>query len=435
MRAILSPFAFLAVAIEAMLLLLRGLGDLRQNVEGTIALLLGISAFYLVSVFLAFKLTYPAPKAILYFIVACGILFRLTLWPIAPAFSDDVARYRWEGKLQAAGGNPYQVRPNDARWSQLRDSTFSDIVAKDFKAGYGPLSELFEAGWYQVLARAVSDPHRQVFWFKLPGALFDLAASGALLKLLAVRGLPAVRAIVYLWSPLPVFEFWCSGHNDSLVLLPLLIAVILAVRGRWILAFGCLGIAAAAKLWPVILVPLFVTYALRRRAGLLKLTAGLALFASIPIACFVPYRADIVENIRFMSGFLGGWRNNDLLFGLLLRITSQPDRVKYLTLSILAALILLIAAMRWPIERSVIFTIVALLGSLRTVTPGICCGFCPSWRSSLGRRCCFARCLCHSLMRSCWIGLRSESGTDPPISGGMSTFRYSRTGSRSSPLL
>lgn len=366
MRAILLPFTLLALVIEALWLVMRGLGgrgglDLGQNVEGTIALLLGISAFYLVSVFLAFKLTSPISRSILYFIVACGVLFRLTVWPIAPAFSDDVSRYRWEGKLQAAGGNPYQVRPNDSNWVHLRDSTFPDIVGKDFKAGYGPLSELIEAGWYQVVARTVSEPRRQVFWFKLPGAIVDLAVSGALLKLLAVRGLPTVRAIAYLWSPLPVFEFWCSGHNDSLMLLPLLIAIILAIRGRWILAYGCLGIAVAAKLWPIILLPLFITYSLRRRAGLLQLAAGLSVFAAIPIACFLPYRGNIVENLRFMSGFIGGWRNNDLLFGLLLRITSDPDRVKYLSFAILATLVLTIAWMRWPLERSVIFTIVALL--------------------------------------------------------------------------
>ena len=380
MRAILLPFALIALVLEAMWLVMHGLGgrsglELGHNVEGTIALLLGISAFYLVSVFLAFKLTGPIPRSALYFIVACGVLFRLTVWPIAPAFSDDVFRYRWEGKLQAAGGNPYQARPNDANWISLRDSTFPYIVGRDFKAAYGPLTELLEAGWYRVVARTVPEPLRQAFWFKLPGAMLELAVSGLLLKLLAVRGLPPIRAITYLWSPLPVFEFWCSGHNDSLMLLPLLMAVILAIRGRWILAYGCLGIAAAAKLWPVILIPLFITHSLRapsptirdplpsrdRKGAVLQLAAGLALFTAIPIACFLPYRGNIVENLRFMSGFVGGWRNNDLLFGLLLRITSDPDRVKYLSFAILATLVLAIAWMRWPIERSVILTIVALL--------------------------------------------------------------------------
>ena len=396
MRAKLVPLTLLALLVEAMFLWMRGLSDLRQHVEVTIALLLGISVFYLVSVFLAFKLTGPIPRPILYLIVACAVLFRLTVWPIAPAFSDDVFRYRWEGKLQAAGGNPYQVRPNDAAWSHLRDSTFPEIVGKDFKAGYGPLSELLEKGWYQVVARAVAEPRRQAFWFKLPGALCDLAVCGAIAKLMAVRGLPVARAIVYWWSPLPVFEFWCSGHNDSLMLLPLLIAVILAIRDRWVLALGCLGIAAAAKLWPVILLPLFVAHCWRGLATcwspdklkhvLLYPTklnrvygalAGLVLFTAIPIACFLPFRSNIVENLRFMSGFVGGWRNNDLLFGWILRITSDPQNAKYLSFTILATLVVAIACMRWPIERGVIMTIVALLAVASNCHPWYLVWFLP----------------------------------------------------------
>ncbi len=348
-----------------MFLAMRGLGDLRQHVEGTIALLLGISAFYLVAVFLAFQFTCPMPRRILYFIVACGVLFRLTVWPLAPAFSDDVFRYRWEGKLQAGGGNPYQVRPNDAAWAHLRDSTFPEIVGKDFKAGYGPLTELLEAGWYRVVKGLVADARRQAFWFKLPGALLDLAVCAAVLQLLAVRGLPLVRAVVYLWSPLPVFEFWGSGHNDSVLLLPLVLAVLLVLRGRWMLGYGFLGVAAAAKLWPVLLMPAFIRYSLRggqtKACPTGQLAAGLGLSVAIPLVCFWPYRSNIVENVRFMSGFVGGWRNNDVLFGLLLRITSDPDRVKYLSFAILASLVVIVASMRWPLERSILLTIVALL--------------------------------------------------------------------------
>lgn len=381
MLAIVLPFALLALVIEAMWLVLRHLSDLRQHVEGTIALLLGISVFYLVSVFLSFRLTCPIPRSVLCFIVACGVLFRLTVWPIGPAFSDDVFRYRWEGKLQAAGGNPYHIRPNDANWIQLRDGTFRYIVGKDFKAGYGPLSELLEAGWYKVVARAVPEPARQAFWFKLPGAILDLAVCAAVIKLLVVRGLPPVRAIVYIWSPLPVFEFWCSGHNDSLVLLPLLAAVILALRGRWILSYGCLGIAVACKLWPVILIPVFIRHSLHRgqakACATRELVAGIGLFAAIPIACFWPYRSNIIENLRFMSGFVGGWRNNDLLFGFLLRISSDPQRAKYLSFALLASVTLIIASMRWPLERSIILTIVGLLAVASNCHPWYLVWFLP----------------------------------------------------------
>jgi hypothetical protein len=86
-------------------------------------------------------------------IVAIGLILRLTVWPLAPGLSDDLYRYRWEGKLQAAGGNPYESRPADTRWSSLRDSSFPLVVGKDFKAVYGPLIEQIEVWTYRVVSR------------------------------------------------------------------------------------------------------------------------------------------------------------------------------------------------------------------------------------------------------------------------------------------
>ena len=101
---------------------------------------------------------------------------------MTPSLSDDPYRYRWEGKLQAAGGNPYQVRPRDPPWAQLRDSAFPRVVGKDFKAVYGPLIEQVELWTYRVVSASVSDAERQVFWFKLPYALCDLAAIAAYIQ-------------------------------------------------------------------------------------------------------------------------------------------------------------------------------------------------------------------------------------------------------------
>ena len=93
--------------------------------------------------------------------------------------SDDIYRYRWEGKLQAAGGNPYESRPVDPRWASLRDSTFPLIAGRDFKAIYGPLSQQIELRTYCAAAAVEKDPARQVFWFKLPFALCDCAPPAA----------------------------------------------------------------------------------------------------------------------------------------------------------------------------------------------------------------------------------------------------------------
>ena len=54
------------------------------------------------------------------------------------------------------------------------------------------------------------------------------------------------------------------------------------------------------------------------------------------VACFaIPYLTDVTENAQFMSGFVGGWRNNDSFFGLLLYLTGDLYRAKYLAFTLL----------------------------------------------------------------------------------------------------
>src|SRR5882724_11797674 len=196
----------LAAILEAIFLRIALPGDLKPRIVETIGLLLLSSLFYIFSVFVAGGVARSAsanqhptsnrsqrniqhPTATPA-IVAIAILFRLTFWPLYPALSDDVFRYRWEGKLQAAGGNPYEARPNDAQWKSLRDESFASTPGRDFRAVYGPLVEGIESIVYRVVARFESRPFAQAFWFKLPSALFDLGAMAALWLLLKIKGLP-----------------------------------------------------------------------------------------------------------------------------------------------------------------------------------------------------------------------------------------------------
>lgn len=295
------------------------IADIRGHIPETIVLLLFTALFYIVSSFfvLANFNAFPGLEArrrpdatTLVLIAVCALGFRLTVWPLYPALSDDVFRYRWEAQVQALGGNPYQVRPNDPAWNALRDRAFPLVVAKDFKAGYGPLTEMLELATYRAVSRFTPDPFVQAFWFKLPAALCDVGIIGALLALLSAHRLPLELSLLYAWCPLPVVEFWATGHNDALAILLVLMALVAAARGRWTWAFLSLTLGAAAKFWPLLLFPAFLLRARRMRPLFPALALALALAAA--------YWSPATENARFLSGFIGGWRNNDSLFGLLL---------------------------------------------------------------------------------------------------------------------
>src|SRR5689334_10816446 len=204
-----------AVILELLFFFLGSVPNHSAGVVQAIQLQFQTHIVYLVSVYLLLRRPLHNWK----WMILIAIVFRLTLWIAYPMLSDDVYRYRWEGRLQALGGNPYQVRPNDPAWAKVRDSTFPDVGSKDFKAGYGPLIELEQLWMYRAVSRFTSNPFVQVFWYKLPAAICDLLLLWVLLRLLSRHGLPPSYILLYAWCPTSIVEFWWNGHNDAIPLL------------------------------------------------------------------------------------------------------------------------------------------------------------------------------------------------------------------------
>jgi alpha-1,6-mannosyltransferase len=345
--------------IEVLLLLFHPLADLGSKVVEAIQLIILTNILYLVSVFLVLKSPSSGRQQVsLRFVLATAILFRITVWPLYPALSDDPYRYRWEGKIQAARGDPYQSRPIDARWESIRDATFPKVGSKDFKSAYGPLIELLERFTYQGLQRFTKDPFVQVFWFKLPAALFDLGIIGVLVFLLGQHRMPLKLVLIYAWSPLPIMEFWATGHNDSIEIFFVLLALLMAARSRWIWSFTSLSLAVAAKIWPILLFPAFI---FSPGGGKPRWYQWLVLFPVLASTA-APYLGNVTENAQFLSGFVGGWRNNDSLFGAILWYSGGDlYRAKYTAVAIIAVITLVLAISVRSLEKATLWTIVAML--------------------------------------------------------------------------
>src|SRR5687768_12252566 len=120
-------------ALYVKTLLLR---NLKEQITAFLPLVLAAGTLYLIAVWFVFRPATPARRGILLFIFAAGIIFRATLFPLFPSLSDDLFRYRWEGKAQAAGYNPYLVRPVDPEVAHLRDETFPAVNGKNFVTVY-----------------------------------------------------------------------------------------------------------------------------------------------------------------------------------------------------------------------------------------------------------------------------------------------------------
>jgi alpha-1,6-mannosyltransferase len=352
MKGIPVRFLILALLLESLFLLLVWAGR-ADRIVVAIAILLLAGAAYVIAAYSIQHLASNNAKPLFRYIIAAAVVFRITVWPLAFPSTDDVFRYRWEGKLQVHGGNPYEVRPADPEWAFLRDSTYPRVGLKDFKGGYGPAWELLSAATYRIVSAVVPDEFAQAFWFKLPSALADLGLLAAVTALLRAYELPVTRVLVYAWSPLPVWEFWANGHNDALTVLAAVLAILWAARKRPWAASVALAVATALKFWPAILLPAIARRTVRVR--------HLLIWVPLLVLFVLPYRTGVIENAQFMTGFVGGWRNNDSLFGVILWLARDQYRAKYTAFAIIAGLTLLLAKRNRDVARVSLWTIVALL--------------------------------------------------------------------------
>ncbi|MCZ7574852.1 MAG: hypothetical protein M5U01_40390 [Ardenticatenaceae bacterium] len=200
-------------------------------------------------------------------IVAAGaVLSSLLLLRLYPIDATDIFDYIMFGRVVAVhGANPFYTPPahfpNDpvlpyAGWS---GST----------TGYGPLWTLLSAAMSRLALQLGDSLLVQVLIYKLSAVA--AAATTALLIAAILRREAPERALlgVYLWSwnPLQLFVTAGNGHNDSVMVAPMLLSLWLVGRRRWSAAVLAALAGALVKFIPVLLVPLLGIVALRQLQG------------------------------------------------------------------------------------------------------------------------------------------------------------------------
>jgi len=203
--------------------------------------------FYLAAVWLSLRVRESRSVLIIGLILAG--LFRLSILFSPPYLSDDIYRYVWDGRVQAAGINPYRYIPADQTLAELRDNTiYPRINRRDFAPTmYPPVAEAVF-----FLTTRISE---SVTWMKATMALFEGIAVWAIAQLLASFGLPRQRILIYAWHPLAVWEFAGSGHLDAMVIAFLSLALLARRRNAEILTGVALASATLVKFFPFVLLP------------------------------------------------------------------------------------------------------------------------------------------------------------------------------------
>ena len=247
----------------------------------------GSVAVYFLAVRLVLRQA-PTRRAI-WIVLAVAAAMRVPMLFAPPIMSSDVYRYVWDGRVQAAGINPYLYVPADPALAALRDEAiFSHINRRDYaRTIYAPAA--------QVVFAAVGRIRQSVFAEKLAMAAFEVLTIWCAMRLLTLAGLPLERVLIYAWNPLAVWSFAMDAHVDAVGIGLLALALLLRCRLRDGWAGVLLGAAALVKFMPLAVGP-----ALWRRGGWWRLGSGAFVAVVGLYACYAGAG-------RYVLGFLGAY--------------------------------------------------------------------------------------------------------------------------------
>jgi hypothetical protein len=261
--------------------------------RATLLLFLLLSAIYAGGYLLISRQERLSPGARIAIVAMIGLpaIANLFAYPVGAL---DVFNYMIELKLAYGyGENPYLVT-----FAGYRDDPFAlPAFLVDVPLFYGP-----------VWLIAYGLPVAVVGFHTIIGLLGALKLFN--LVLLALTGLLIYRSqeddragwlgvYLFLANPLVLFEGVGNAHNDVLMTL-FLVAALVAVRRKSVIAGPMFALSALVKLFTVVLAPLLLAFMLRDRWGWrrLALTGSLALV--VVVLSVMPFWADgaIIDGLR-----------------------------------------------------------------------------------------------------------------------------------------
>lgn len=266
------------------------------------------------------------------FIIATGLLFRLTLFPSTPSTSDDVYRYIWEGKVVLNGFNPFTTPPNSGVLSSLQDSNYIKVTYKNIPAIYPPFSQF-------VFAAAYSLTGDDLLGLKLIYVICEFFTLIFLLKLLHLKKINLNRIILYAWLPLPIMEYFINVHVDPVGIMFLIIAVYFIEKEKYAGASVFLALSFLSKLIGIFLLPLIF-----RKAGIKKSILFIFSFSVVSIIFYLPFADGNISTFTAFSTYLSNWEFNGSVYNLFKVLFSSSETARMICGIIFISLVIYISS-------------------------------------------------------------------------------------------
>lgn len=173
-------------------------------------------------------------------VLGAALAVRLVALGGPPSTSDDLFRYSWDGRVQAAGVDPYAEPPDSPALVRLREGWLwpdaagcaeirrppgcTRINRPADRTIYPPVAEAWFAGVYRVAG--VGTHHKG---WQVAGLVTDMGVVALLTVALRRWGSDPRWAALYALCPAPVIEVVNNGHVDGLAVLLVVAALVVAV--------------------------------------------------------------------------------------------------------------------------------------------------------------------------------------------------------------
>lgn len=238
-------------------------------------------------------------------IIAGAVLLGFSYLLLYPATSNDLFHYAMEARiLWVHHANPFTVAPDAYEYTDPFYPLYGYVVWGNLPSPYGPI-------WVLLGGLPLLFGHGNPFWTYIGFKLLALAfyALCAVLIFAIVRMLRPGReyraTLLFAWNPLVLMYVAGNGANDIIMMAFALLALWLALREQWQLAFPTLMLATLVKFVIGLLFPLLFVYAILRlpRERRWSLMTPLAIALGMALLLYAPFWAgtDTFYALRFQA--------------------------------------------------------------------------------------------------------------------------------------
>ncbi|WP_347173579.1 mannosyltransferase [Polaribacter uvawellassae] len=197
-----------------------------------------------------------------------SILFRLIFLFSIPNLSQDFYRFIWDGRMLFEGLNPYLYLPENF----INQQEFPVHQAAELYAGMGTLNgsnytnypPLNQLSFYIAALLAGNSILGAVIVFRLQLILADIGIIYFGKKILEKLQLPIHNIFLYALNPFIIIELTGNIHFEPVLLFFLIWSLYLLFNDKWIWAAVLLACSISVKLIPLLFLPLFYQWFVKK---------------------------------------------------------------------------------------------------------------------------------------------------------------------------